>query len=144
MNGLPPSQNSPVLIDLPLLPILLSCLYFLPGYWPISVYLKHNWQNTIVPHHFSRLALLFCSCLDLSFRMSNLARTVSMCLTEQVPFKSQAGNASSLSLTMSLWRSLNNYVPSLGTGFWSVTPVESFVWFARQLCLLSMSLFIWT
>ena len=45
-NGLPSSQNSPVLLDPPLLPVLLSCLYFLPGYWPISIYLKYNWQNT--------------------------------------------------------------------------------------------------
>ena len=45
-NGLPPSQNSPVLIDPPLLPVWLSHLYFLPGYWPINIYLKYNWQNT--------------------------------------------------------------------------------------------------
>ena len=44
--GLPSSQNSPVLLDPPLLPVWLSCLYFLPGYWPISIYLKYNWQNT--------------------------------------------------------------------------------------------------
>lgn len=65
-----------------------------------------------------------------------------MCLTDQVPFKAQDVNASSCSLTMSLWRSLNNNAPSLGTGFWSVTPAEGFVRFAHQLCLPSMGLFI--
>ena len=44
-NGLPPSQNSAILTDLLLLLLWLFHLYFLPGYWPISVYLKHNWQN---------------------------------------------------------------------------------------------------
>ena len=43
-------QNSPVLIDPPLFPVWLSCLYFLPGYWPIRVYLKRNWQNTELSH----------------------------------------------------------------------------------------------
>ena len=49
-RGLPSSQNSPVLIGPPLLPVWFFCLYFLPGYWPISIYLKHNWQNTELSH----------------------------------------------------------------------------------------------
>ena len=42
---LPASQNTPVLIVLPLLPVWLTHLYFLPGYWPIRIYLKYNCQN---------------------------------------------------------------------------------------------------
>ena len=40
------SPNSPILIAPPLLPAWSPHLYFLPGYWPISICLKYKWQGT--------------------------------------------------------------------------------------------------
>ena len=79
-NGLLPSQNSPVLIDLPLLPVWLSRLYFLPGYWPISVYLKYNWQNTIVPHQYSPSAGLW------SQGLKHVKHTILLSYIHSLPF----------------------------------------------------------
>ena len=44
----------------------LSHLYFLPGYWLISAYLKHNWQNTELSRTTQELIVFLWSILSSS------------------------------------------------------------------------------